>query len=202
MVEALCAVASCTDAVFCRDFCYLHYHRWWRLGDPEAPLTRNSPKASLADKFNSFVRKGQPGECWLWTGWPGGGGYGYLRVNGKKIGAHRVAYELFIGPIPEGLHLDHKCHTEDASCPGGRTCPHRLCVNPEHLEATTQRINNLRGRSFAAQNAVKTHCSKGHPFDAANTYTYPDGSGRDCRRCTADRQLAYKRRVQARNRLE
>lgn len=123
-------------------------------------------------------------ECWLWTGCLGGQGYGWLRVNGRSVPAHRVSYELFVGPVPEGLTLDHTCHNDDESCPGGDACLHRRCVNPAHLEPVTRGENVMRGRGFSRVNAAKTHCPKGHRYSATNTYTPPGTNHRKCRRCT------------------
>lgn len=74
----------------------------------------------------------QPDGCWLWSGSTNGHGYGRLARSGKLHGAHRFAYEHFIGPIPNGLDLDHLCRV-------------RLCVNPSHLEPVTRGENLLRG---------------------------------------------------------
>lgn len=111
--------------------------------------------------------------CWLWTGKKQTDGYGQYTPTMDGIrrfwSAHRVAYELMVGPIPNGLQVDHLCRV-------------RLCVNPDHLEAVTQTENVLRGVSFAAVNADKTHCSRGHEFTPENTYRRPSGN-RDCRAC-------------------
>lgn len=112
--------------------------------------------------------------CWLWTGSTNGQGYGLVRVGSRWNMAHRVAYEMLVGPIPATLTLDHLCRT-------------RPCVYPEHLEPVTNTINLLRGKGFAAINARKTQCKKGHPFDMFNTYTAPDGS-RECRICRSERR--------------
>jgi hypothetical protein len=121
-----------------------------------------------------------------------------LKVGGKNAYAHRVAYELLIGAVPNDLTLDHLCHTRDAACPGGRTCPHRRCVNPAHLEPVSGRVNRLRGRSPAAANVHKTHCPKGHPYDEANTYVNPAHGGRVCRTCNNEAQRAYQLRKRGR----
>lgn len=121
---------------------------------------------------------------WLWLGAISPAGYG--RINGRQ--AHVVSYEIHIGPIPQGLVLDHLCRT-------------RCCVNPWHLEPVTDRENILRGTAPAALNAKKTHCKRGHPYDDQNTYWYcPGGRGqeRHCKTC----QRASARRTNERRRIE
>lgn len=113
--------------------------------------------------------------CWLWVGFTGRDGYGRHQAAGRHRLAHRTAYEAFVGPIPDGLQLDHLCRV-------------RHCVNPEHLEAVTQQINVLRGVSPIAQHARKTHCINGHPFNAENT-RFNHRGWRQCRACQrANRQ--------------
>ena len=142
----------------------------------------------IAERFWEKVNK--TGDCWIWTG-STNHGYGQFYVNGKPTPgrAHRVAYELAIGPIPNGLELDHLCHNRDKSCMGGETCLHRACVNPDHLQPATHRLNGLRGRSVAAVHAAKTHCIRGHEFTPANTDVRPRGSRR-CRTCHRDEARA------------
>lgn len=79
------------------------------------------------DRFWAKVDKS--GGCWLWTAFVHPNGYGIFKVGRKAVGAHRVAYELLVGPIPEGYEIDHR-----TSCP-------RNCVNPAHLRSVTQAQN-------------------------------------------------------------
>lgn len=119
------------------------------------------------------------GGCWLWTGALDHAGYGKLWSKGRYQRAHRLAYEAWVGPIPEGMQLDHLCRT-------------RHCVNPKHLEPVTGAENTLRGAGFAAVNAAKARCVRGHAFDEANTYINPSGSRvcRECRRVRRDQRKA------------
>jgi hypothetical protein len=106
--------------------------------------------------------------CWEWTGAITRLGYGNAYVGGRTMLAHRAVYEALVGPVPNGLTLDHLCRN-------------RGCVNPAHLEPVTHRENVLRGEGFAARHARKTHCPRGHPYDEKNTEWYR--GGRYCRAC-------------------
>lgn len=122
----------------------------------------------------------------MWLGYRKPNGYGEMGIGRKVFLAHRVAYELFVGPIPDGMTLDHKCRE-------------RACVNPDHLEPVTNRENILRGISPSAQNAHATHCTQGHPFDDENTYSYTwDRTGQKARICKACNLARAKERYCAR----
>lgn len=127
----------------------------------------------------------QPDGCWKWLGNMNLGlGYGMVQhpQRRRNVPAHRWAYELFVGPIPDGLHVDHLCRN-------------RRCVNPLHLEAVTQRENTLRGMGIAAINARKTHCPKGHEYTPENTYLQgPLKRNRVCKTCVRERQRESARR--------
>lgn len=110
--------------------------------------------------------------CWDWIGAATKKGYGITSRNGKRIQATRAAYELWRGPVAEGLELDHLCR---------RPC----CINPWHLEPVTRRENLMRSTSFAAVHAAKTHCPQGHPYSEENTYVRK--GMRHCRTCHRDR---------------
>lgn len=128
----------------------------------------------MTGTFNRFVEKVTlTPDCWFWRGATDRYGYGQLRISGRLEKAHRFAYECLVGPIPDGLVIDHLCRT-----PG--------CVNPEHLEVVTNRENMLRSHlTLAVINAKKTHCRKGHEFTPENTRIRPNGS-RACRACSRE----------------
>lgn len=109
--------------------------------------------------------------CWQWVGAINHDGYGEFRGELGKEGAHRWSHRRFKGPIPQGHEVDHLCRF-------------RACVNPNHLEAVTKTENTLRGASFAAINASKTHCPNGHPL-------IPGSGQRICRECRRVSSLAY-----------
>lgn len=112
--------------------------------------------------------------CWLWTGSMNGHGYGTLHTctNGKPkmYMVHRVTYELAKGVIPPKLVIDHLCRITN-------------CVNPDHLEAVTDKVNVLRGIGKSAIRARQTHCVNGHEFTQVNTYRRPGGNNRACIIC-------------------
>lgn len=123
-------------------------------------------------------------ECWPWTASTAGNqGYGRIRVGERDVLAHRFAYELLRGPIPEGLDIDHLCRN-------------RRCVNPAHMEPVTRTENTMRGESPNARNARKTHCAKGHPLTPENVYIFPGRSTRQCKPCR--REVDRRRRERGR----
>jgi hypothetical protein len=106
----------------------------------------------------------------------GRGGYGQYTTPEpewltRNPPAHRYGYEHLVGPIPEGMELDHLCHTRDPACMDWRICPHRRCVNPDHLEPVTHAENIVRGRTAAvvrASRAAMATCPQGHPLTPEN----------------------------------
>lgn len=123
--------------------------------------------------------------CWFWQGYKTKGGYGTVYHAGRNnYLAHRWSYEHFIGPIPDGLHIDH-------------LCGHRDCLNPFHMEPVTLTENVLRGSGRTAVNARKTHCKHGHEFTPENTHVRA-GGGRSCRTCRAEWEKNYRERREIR----
>lgn len=142
----------------------------------------------------AMVVLGDGDECWEFMGARNPEGYGQFWVDGKVRGAHVVAYELLVGPIPEGLKLDHICHNEDAECRRSGVCTHRACVNPAHLQPVAHSVNVRR--SVAGDPRVDSHCAQGHELTPDNLYISPSGR-RQCRRCVADAATRYKERIAA-----
>lgn len=117
------------------------------------------------------ARRGRgPDECWPWTRYVmKQTGYGQTTYEGKPWLAHRLSWVLAGGEIPEGMTIDHLCHTQvRATCVEGPTCPHRRCVNPAHLVLKSRARNAMDGNSPHADNARKTHCKWGHPLSGDN----------------------------------
>lgn len=122
-------------------------------------------KLTTMDRFLSHVAFEPMSGCWLWTASLTKDGYGQMSFYDAELYkekgalsrieiAHRVAWELFVGAIPEGTEIDHKCKT-------------RCCVNYRHLEPVTHAENIARGRSGRPQ-AERTHCKRGHPYAGDN----------------------------------
>jgi hypothetical protein len=209
-----CSVEGCERPSRCRGWCTMHYQRWLKWGET---AHRDWGARSQFDRAMEKVdRNGPPvpghpelGPCWIWTGpvRPDG----YIQIEGRRRAGqggkllHRLVYEELVGPIPcypEGhreagqpMPLDHLCHTLDPDCFAGRSCPHRKCCNPAHLEPVTREENHRRG---AFPNSRKTHCPKGHPYDEENTYRPPSSPNRrQCRACgrEASRRFAAEKKA-------
>jgi len=121
-------------------------------------------------------------ECWIYPGYCNTKtGYGNAQFDGQRMEAHTATYRLLIGPVPEGLELDHLCRV-------------RACCNPLHLEPVTHRVNLLRGESPAAHQAKQTHCLHGHPLSGDNLVSYQRGK-RLCRICMARRAAEWREKI-------
>jgi len=116
--------------------------------------------------------------CWIWMGALTQGGYGSISIGGNSKKTHIVLYSRTKGEIDAHLQLDHLCRV-------------RCCVNPDHLEPVTQKVNILRGESPTAINKKKTHCIRGHELSEANVHITKKRGSRDCRQCRNLRQAKY-----------
>jgi len=154
-------------------------------------------KRTTQQRFWAKVAKTEG--CWLWTAAHNREDYGCFKINGQTVFAHRFAYELLVGPIPDGLTLDHV---------RANGCTSTLCVKavadehgPAHLEPVTQVENNRRGMSAQRTREryfARTHCKHNHLLDGANTRFYgPEGRWRACRACHNERERKRKAKARA-----
>jgi hypothetical protein len=169
----ICVIDGCERTVRARGWCAAHYERWLKRGDPLAggPI-RVRLCGTPAERFWAKVNIRAADECWEWQAFTTPKGYGRFNTGtgASSAWAHRYAYELLVGPIPDGLVIDHLCRN-----PG--------CCNPVHMEPVTAVENTMRGHSFSAVNAAKTHCVRGHPLAGSNLGRDGKSGKRWCRTC-------------------
>lgn len=171
-----CYVVGCSGEHHALGVCLQHYRRLHRTGTTGEPYPQ-TPE----ERF--WLRVEPTGFCWYWIGGKtkGSSGYGSFYWGGKHTVAHRWAYEFLVGPIAEGLELDHLCRNHP-------------CVNPDHLEPVTRAENVRRGRGPDVTRELRrqvTCCPQGHPYAGDNLYTDMKGA-RHCRLCRAEQaRLRY-----------
>lgn len=139
-----CSIEGCTGAHVGRGWCLKHYTRWRRHGDPLATQFRDGP---LRPWFESRMDKSDPDGCWPWLGRTHTRKdftYGALDVDGDETLAHIVSHNLFVGPVPKGMYVDHRCHNT-------------VCVRPDHLRAVTpgQNMQNRAGATKRSKTGVR-----------------------------------------------
>lgn len=123
---------------------------------------------TLDERLLAAIGERTPDGCWIWGHVARVNGYGRIKVAGRSMLAHRVAYEVWVGEIPEGLEIDHLCRVRD-------------CVNPDHLEPVT-RTENMHRSPYVGAKIRQTHCVNGHAYDQVNTHIRTNGT-RQCRAC-------------------
>lgn len=141
-----CTIDGCANVGgLRRGLCRKHYRKWLEYGDPLAP----DHPAPVADRLNARLDKS--GDCWIWTGHKKASGHAQINRNGKHEYAHRIAWELANGPIPEGMQICHKCDNPP-------------CCNPDHLFLGTQRDNMAdkvsKGRQIRGSAAGKSNLTE------------------------------------------
>lgn len=147
MVPKICSVDGCDRPALVKGLCNMHYRRKRRLGTTGGPEPRAKGRTHLDrrpahERFWSKVDKS--GTCWTWQATKTKGDYGTFQWNGRQGLVHRFSYEQAYGPIPEGMYIDHACHTP-------------ACVNPAHLRTVTnkQNIENLLGAYRTSATGVR-----------------------------------------------
>ena len=156
--------------------------------NPTPPIVFGDPR--LPTHFWAKVRVDPTTGCWIWTGAKTPGGYGAFRGGSRAHGdmrmvvAHRYCHETLIGPVPDGLELDHfKFGLSSAECSGP------ACIHPDHTRPVTHRENALRGDTIVSLNAAKEGCPQGHPYDHVSSR-----NSRCCLDCRKRRQREARRR--------
>jgi hypothetical protein len=124
---------------------------------------------TMSERLKSQTSVGEVTGCWVWQGKINAEGYARIPVGkGRVANAHEASYEVFVGPIPDGLRLNHLCNA-------------RACINPDHLKPVDPELG-------------PTACKRGHPFDAENTYVIPTTGSRSCKECARQRNRDSKAR--------
>lgn len=165
--DTTCSIAGCEKAPRYRGLCKKHYEGGLKSGE-----LKKLPRLTLKERL--LAKTDQTGDCWVWRGSRLKSGYGQIGIqrDGRTVPqlVHRVSYEIFIGPIPDGLQIDHLCRNTS-------------CLNPSHLEAVTPSENMHRGMSpvFVIRRSGK--CKYGHELTPENTYTCKSTGYRRCRKC-------------------
>lgn len=159
-----CKIPGCEKPERARGVCGAHYEQW-----RTKPAGAIQPNDLITPPERFWPKVNKTETCWLWVGNINTKGYGMFGLNRGLVSAHRFAYVLLVGPIPEGLHIDHLCRV-------------RHCVNPDHLEPVTPQENVRRGLHGVLRS--QTHCVNGHERTVENTYIHLTRGNPVCRECS------------------
>lgn len=172
--DGLGVCPKCGDPLMDRE----QFHEWRKTHPVAKRVYRFKPGTkrghvyrTLDERFHAKIEKLESG-CWRWTAHIGSHGYGMIHTGPPRlrlIVAHQAAYELYRGPVPEGLVLDHLCRN-------------RWCVNPDHLEPVTEQENIMRGQAPCILIHLSGCCMRGHEMVPENTYI-DKNNHRYCRTC-------------------
>lgn len=171
--------SECDRLAFAKGLCRPHYDKLRRTGLRGGDLPERLDRLGL---YLAKVDQRGPDECWPWRAARSEKNYGeFADGNRGSMPAHRFGFSVFVRPLEPGEVIDHTCHNQDDSCPGGNICEHRACQNPAHWEAVDDKTNQERGKSFSAVNGRKTHCDWDHELTPENSYGYK--GRRQCKTC-------------------
>ena len=149
----------CNKKVMARGWCSTHYHAWNRYGDP---LSIKNASGSPEDRLRFYGWTITESGCWEWNGSRNKSGYGVLNIENKILRVHRLAYTTWVGPIPEGQVVRHKCDNPP-------------CMNPEHLELGTQNDNltdiQLRGHHSRGEDRYNSKLNARQVLDIRKRYS-------------------------------
>lgn len=165
-----CIYDGCTGKLYGGSNKCPAHQRQWRLYRKLSPVRRLNNSDDPKSRFVGAYVVRDSG-CWEWTRSVNTNGYGHMTFNGKSIQAHRLSYIAFVGTIPNGHIVCHKCDNP-------------LCINPAHLFLGTHATNAAdKVQKKRHPRSGATACKRGHPYTPESITLMDNGHGRIVRRC-------------------